>query len=543
MRPKFAIPLLLAFSFTSSLANAATSIPEFMKTKEYKADKAMAALLIEYGSDIRFDSNTDSLSQHKLPFEQAAGIRLAKQWKDWQKDFCVKVESGKYHEFRGGDTNNTPGLLEEMKTLNDDFQYSQIRSYCSHMLKFTQQIVDDEKNTWFADRIPHSLATYKDNLTRAKGSNLYLSKIYSDTNGSSYKTLRQVKSTLETMISIHEIIADNKQSKKWRSELQDLNKSFEKIQNKSAGTIGEKFKRPRDSYTLSGGDAVRNKISSLVKKETGVKSAVILLADSEIHTTKSIADKTKGEKYSAIAFHALSTKKKTSILQYGWYQKDDDSGKETVTITSSEIFKGAGPGPKTSATAGADEIARQVESARAEAQGEADTAIADAQQGMVQHENLPPAGYRKGGVLLLLPFLTSLLMILSGLLIARKSILKLLPVSTQVPLNNGLDKVSAFVALIGFTLLALGFYGAVMSVVSFNPIGILFSIVTILAGLVLSANKILNFDPNDFKGKAAAAAKLKQKLEKHGSKLGLIKSQRLPIGIAAIVVGFYQLIF
>lgn len=366
-------------------SQAGFDVLAFMRTDEYQADKTMAQLLIDCGSDIRLDKNTDSISNHKHPFAQSAAIRLAHQWKPWQMGYCAKVTTGKYYDLRRVDT-NTPGGLGAYEAIDKGFPYGLVKAYCSQMSKYTKQIIANEKNTWFADRIPQSMKSYKDNLDRANGSNLYLSKIFSDATGSSYATLRQVKSTLATMISIHEILAGDEQSKKWRSEFDALNDTFSGIQKQSAKLIGTKFKPPRDSYNLPDGDALRASILSLAKEETGEKTVEIFLADNETHMVKAIVSETTGEQFDAIAFHALISRQDENILHYGWYQKDADSGAELITLIDAETFQKeestqtVESGKEAAKAQAADDVAAQIEKAKRDAQAQADRMIAEAQK-------------------------------------------------------------------------------------------------------------------------------------------------------------------
>jgi len=77
---------------------------------------------------------------------------------------------------------------------------------------------------------------------------------------------------------------------------------------------------------------------------------------------------------------------------------------------------------------------------------------------------------------------------------------------------------------VGYVLIVIGLYGFILSILHINMVSIVFAIITLIVGIYLSIESI---SKTNFKGKG---------------KLEFVKSQPLPIGISALLVGFYQLL-
>jgi len=545
------ITLLISLSImNSSIANQyVKEINQLINTDEFKMD-AKRALLIDkyYQLEIRVDH--DNISNHRKPYEQIATIKAARQWKSWVKDYCTKIVNGKYTQLRGKANNGNQDEADARMIMEDRLNNGAVLSQCQSYLQRNGKIETDAKFSYFVDEIPSGLKYYAKDLNSAMASGIGLKTRFSDISGSLYKTLRTVKAKIHTMISIHEILVNNENSKIWRNEFQQLNDKYDQIRLNKIENIAKKFKKPFDLYKGNNGDELRKKIASLYQPQE--HKAEIILNDNSIRHYKEMLNNKEGAQYDAIAFYAIVEDDGKRDMHYGWYQKNSKTSEETINIQTSESFGKIERKSK-------DKVDKKnIKKKRVEENLQKKTNI-DAQIDQINNQRDQLLDKTNGQMngrktkkssstnnstrFSLTSLITSLLMILAGIFITRKTTLGLLPVKTAQIMSNLLDKTAPILSVIGFILLGLGLYGLVISLLHFNIMSLFISLVSVLSGFLLSIYKILNFDVSTFKGNEQTAKKIKHTITRYESKLNLVKSQSLPIGIAAIITGIYQLLF
>ncbi len=542
--------LLLLLTITTGIAMSNTYVKEInqlLKSDEFKQD-AKRALLIDKYYDLEIRKDKDNISNYKKPYEQQATIEVIKQWNLWIKDYCDKIVNGKYTQLRVKADNGKQEEADARMLMEEKLNNNRVLSQCQFALKRNQKIENDAKFSYFVDDIPSSLKYYSDDLDSAMASGVGLKSRFSDVSGSIYKTLRNVKSRLSTMITLHEILADNDNSKNWRNEFEHLNERYKQIRKDKLDDIAKKFKKPFDVYKGKDGEAVREKISTLYRPDG--KNAEIILNDNSMRSYKVILNETQGVQYHAIAFYALVENDKNRNLHYGWYQKNSETNEETVTIVTSENFGEIVSKSDNSNDKNDRKKKREDDNNKRKADIDAQVAQQIAQANAQRDRILEQAKEQSNDIsgnntsnYSLMSLVTSLIMILAGVLLTRKTILGFLSETTANKLAKLLDKISPYLSVMGFVLIALGLYGLLMSIIHINILSILISIVAVITGFLLSLNKIINFDASTFKGNQQAAEKIEQTITKYKSKISLVKSQSLPIGITAIITGIYQLLF
>ena len=542
----------ILFSSLTLANNYVQEVNDLINSDEFKQD-AQKALIIDKYYQLEIRADHDNISNYKKPYEQAATINAAKQWKSWVKDYCDKIVNGKYTQLRIKANNGNQKEADARMLMEEKLNNENILSQCQFFLERNEKIKTDAKFSYFVDEIPKGLKYYAENLDSALASGVGLKTRFSDISGSLYKTLRTVKAKIHTMISIHEILVNNETSKKWRNDFQKLNEKYTQIRLNKLDDIAKKFKKPIDLYKDSDGEQLREKITSLYHPRD--HQVEIILNDNSIRHFVVMLDAQSGTEYDAIAFYALVEKNGNRDLHYAWYQKDTQSKEEKVVIVTSESFGNisAKKNKKNNHKKDrAEDIAKrkadndaQVSQQIAQINAQRDQLLEQA-SGQSNNETNPtsPSNLKnKSSNFSLIALMTSLLMIISGFLITRKTTLSLIPEETAQKIGKQLDKTAPYQSVLGFILIFLGMYGLVISIFHLNILSLFISLVAVLSGFLLSLNKILNFNLESFKGNEQTAEKIRQTIRQHQNKFNFINNQSLPIGIAAIVSGLFQLLF
>jgi hypothetical protein len=265
---------------------------------------------------------------------------------------------------------------------------------------------------------------------------------------------------------------------------------------------------------------------------------------------------TTGIKYKMMPVYIVTENDNGSEVHFGFYQEDYvDGAGETHIVFMQEmppLGLGAAMSDNEAVHAAANKaaaeqadadakvaqkqaVADEVADFKAKAMAEAEAArkAAAGMQGNVD-------GGGSGGsssIMGLISLATTILMIVVGLLVTRGPVSAKMPASIGAPLNKLLEKVSPLAAVLGLVLLGLGLFGAVMNILSFSILGLIFSLVAAAAGLLLGMDKLLNFDPHTFKGSKEKAEKIKAQLQQNEDRIRVLQDYRLPIGFASLVIG------
>jgi len=326
--------LVVVIGFTP-LSHSKDKLSSYMATDEYISDRATAKMIINSYTYLKFETKFDNFSNYRLPYEQFATIESAKQWNDWTKVFCNLVEKTKYKQLRADINTNIVAEGEQLVTFDNDFQYNLIKRNCSETRRFIKSIEYKSGGDQFGDLVNKGLKYYKEQLERAGKSSLFLGKVFSDTNGSTYKTVRSVKRRLDTMIKTHEVLFDDVSSE-WRKQFNALNNQFSSMRSQSIEKIVKKFKKPRANKNPIKRKAIIERVKILLADVKIEDVNKVMLSDDEMRAYDKILPTKIGVKMTAISFYVLS--KNDSLLTYAWYEIDKRTKRDAVYIVFQEVF-------------------------------------------------------------------------------------------------------------------------------------------------------------------------------------------------------------
>ena len=479
-------------------------------------DKKLMPLIAEYYSLHLADGTASTIDNYRKPYNDGYSIEMAKLWMPKIKQQCQLFLSKNVHAMRA----EFPPPV-----------YSYIRDTCTNQLFRNKRIENDEKFSLLVEKMQKRLDSYRSQLESAQSSSTALGRLFSDPSSKSYHDLRALKAKLKVYVKIHEILVNNENSKKWRKELDELNQLFNKILKDRAIDIANnttKFNKPgMHQISKKMGDELSSKILTLFNQKYNASKTEIIIADNALRASKYLKNLEQGVSYKAIAFYALEKKANEKILRYGWYQKNESDNQEFINITETEVFLN----PKLKNKSQKKETKILNEDLKNDAKSQSKKYLEDAnkEKNRILDKIKKRNDLTNNSHFSLLGFISSILMIVSGLFILRNMFTSLLPNSLSKSLTTVLNKISPFMTYVGFILIILGLYSLLINVLNLSIIYLLISLITIGVGLYLSIENIHQL-PSNFKGKEVII-----------KNIDLIKNQTLLIGIFALIIGFYQL--
>lgn len=553
---------LLMLPFTT--VNAAFFAEE-MKKNDYKKWRAISHAFSEYGA------TTNALFEPKLdkPYLDANALKITKLWASDLESFCKDVVTFYYHKrgdvASGHNHESHEQVLREQQEaadFNDDFKFSEAYNSCGQVENSVEQLLGE----FGVRNVEKNLEGYEEDLSRIPQAKVTARKMLAEMNSSSFNGLYSKRSRLKLLISMHEILGDNKERvKKWRQTYKKLTDLHDKYKEEYRSLIAEYFQMPTNfkEGVESNHPDLAIKITSLVERQYDFLANEIRFPDNAIRDNNArMLSVSSGEKYLAIAIYAVQKNKdETMTLHYGWYEKTESGEQKVVFIDRFEIPQlldkdaialAKRAEAKRAESERQDAILKQKKqteqdvanyAAQAKAQAEAELAKAKTMIDDSQNEiGGDSEKIKKNSVSSLMGMLVSILMLVGGLLLTRDSWSEKLNGKVVETINIVCCVIALFSSVIGLVLLFAGISGAIASLLHISILGLFINCLVMITGLLLSIDWIQNFDFRKVGLSDSLAGKIDSVTEKYGTQIKAIDHFSQYIGYAAVVSGLLMLV-
>ncbi|WP_395374250.1 hypothetical protein [Marinicella sp. W31] len=551
--------LLLTLYFAIPTVNAVKTeytdaMNALLKAPEFKEDARLSYLIYEYFLlESRFGIRTTPSPQiYKQGFNVA---KNAEMWVKHVKPICDRL-TDTYEDAKNANINEIEDyedkklFADATEIFREQFEtsfFKSCREYKATIKAFNQSDVGIK---FYMPRILKLYRQEYEDVKSQENSTVALYKALKDQQSGRYQTRINRGEEINTLLTWLDVIGDDKTLiSEWRDEYQTVLDGWNALIKKHANNpkIMAKSALHADVYKRDDGDAIRADIALKFKDEYGLDVHSIVLMDNSkrLNQRRLIIqdDQLVGQNYASIAFFAIIDQGGNILSSHrGWYEEVGDEKPEIFIYQADNNFKSP-RGDQTISTAeqkthaeiraeNSARIAAESEQSRAETQAQVAEEVAAAKQAAEeesarlladaqQHIDDAKTSVSSYG---LIKLLSSLALIVAGLMTAASFIASRLPASMAATFNSILEKLKPVRGILGFVLLGLGAIGLLNGIIGFSLFAIVLSLLSIAVGAILSSANILG------------------SLELTKAHIEKLQDFAMPVGLAALGLGILSLL-